>query len=386
LLYDATDQGGGVRTYTVKAPVDPSNPMPPVAIIKALGPDPVTGAKRYGNEFLFRWQGRVPELAEIEVDVDDIIDPTGFFPIPVTNITTYAETSMGLCLAKANEQIIPQDGLNHLLLFRVRYHVNGDAGPYVQTPVYSAVHAVPPPAAPASLTATRLRDRTGDVGDVVHFSWAKAAVNGGDGIEIYTTTVLDKAHRLYQSNGAETSCRIDNVSRFVVREDESEVQPEPFGFYIVATNISGKSDPTNGNALTLTPRLKPSRPPTPDELAGTAREVEYATLKAEVFADVLSALGALPAEGQSIVNSAVDQAFLKIKDVVRLGGSVEVADFGVVAAKWTNERLARNPATGAPIVVPPYRNLGFTPSLGFKDGTKAGTILTDAQAKALREA
>jgi NAD(P)-dependent dehydrogenase (short-subunit alcohol dehydrogenase family) len=59
-----------------------------------------------------------------------------------------------------------------------------------------------------------------------------------------------------------------------------------------------------------------------DELAGTAREVEYATLKAEVFADVLSALGALPAEGQSIVNSAVDQAFLKIKDVVRLGGLV----------------------------------------------------------------
>ena len=180
LLYDATDQGGGVRTYAVKAALDPSNPIPPVAIIKALGPDPLTGAKRYGNEFLFRWQGRVPELAEIEVDVDDIIDPAGFFPIPVTNITTYAETSMGLSLAKADDPIIPQDGLNHLLLFRVRYNVNGDAGPYTQTPVYSASFAVPPPAAPASLTATLLRDRTGDVRDVVHFAWEKAALNGGD--------------------------------------------------------------------------------------------------------------------------------------------------------------------------------------------------------------
>ena len=248
------------------------------------------------------------------------------------------------------------------------------------------MHAVPPPAAPASLPATLLRDRTGDVGAVVHFSWETAAVNGGDGVEIYTTTVLDKAHRIYQSNGVETSARIDNVSRFVTREEEGEVQPEPFGFYIVATNISGKSDPTTTAPLDITPRLKPSKPPTPDELAGTAREVEYATLKAEVFSEVLTALGALPPEGQSIANTAVDRAFLKIKDVVRLGGSVEVADFGVVSAKWTNERLARNPATGAPIVVPPYRNLGFAPSLGFKDGTKTGTLLTDAEAKALRDA
>jgi hypothetical protein len=34
-----------------------------------------------------------------------------------------------------------------------------------------------------------LRDRTGDVGDVVYFEWAKAAENGGDSIEIYTSTV-----------------------------------------------------------------------------------------------------------------------------------------------------------------------------------------------------
>ncbi|RUQ27325.1 MAG: hypothetical protein EKK68_15890, partial [Candidatus Competibacteraceae bacterium] len=58
-------------------------------------------------------------------------------------------------------------------------------------------------------------------------------------------------------------------------------------------------------------------------------------------------------------------------------------DFGVVTAKWTKERLARNPSTGAPVVVPAYRSLGFTPSLGFKTGTRNGTMLTDAQAKAL---
>ena len=98
-------------------------------------------------------------------------------------------------------------------------------------------------------------------------------------------------------------------------------------------------------------------------------------------AEALSALGSLPAEGQSIVNSAIDQSVLKIKDVVSKGGSVELQDFGVIEAKWTKERLARNPATGAPVVVPAYRSLGFSPSIGFKTGTRNGTILTDLQAK-----
>ena len=95
----------------------------------------------------------------------------------------------------------------------------------------------------------------------------------------------------------------------------------------------------------------------------------------------MTALGTLPAEGQSIVNSTMDKIVLKIKDVIRKGGSVDLTDFGILATKWTQERLARNPATGEPVVVPAYRSLGFTPSIGFKTGTRNGTILTDAQAK-----
>ena len=109
--------------------------------------------------------------------------------------------------------------------------------------------------------------------------------------------------------------------------------------------------------------------------------MEYATLKAEVFADVMTQLGSLPPEGQNIVSNAVDRTFLKIKDVVSKGGSVEVNDFGLVTAKWTKDRLARNPSTGEPVVVPAYRNLGFTPSIGFKTGVKTGAVMTDLQAK-----
>jgi nucleoid DNA-binding protein len=53
---------------------------------------------------------------------------------------------------------------------------------------------------------------------------------------------------------------------------------------------------------------------------------------------------------------------------VAKGGSVALADFGSFEAKWTKERLGRNPSTGEPVITPAYRSLGFTPSAGFKAG------------------
>ena len=41
-LYTATDLGGGVKTYAVKVP------SAPVALVKALGKDPITGEARLG--------------------------------------------------------------------------------------------------------------------------------------------------------------------------------------------------------------------------------------------------------------------------------------------------------------------------------------------------
>ncbi len=375
LLYTATDLGGGIKTYAVKAPVDP------VCIVKDAGKDPITGADLPGNAILFRWEGVAPTLIEIEADIEDITDPAGYFPIGVSNITTYAESSVGLSLVKADSQIVPQDGLGHVVNFRLRYNVNGDVGAWVAEDNAYIQFDLAAPNPPTSLTVTLLRDRVDTVPDVVKVDWVKDAVSPGTGIEIFATDYLGKKHSLYTSNGPELTCRIDNVSRFVT-QDTGPAVARPYTFSIVATNLSAKSSEKQASApLNITSKVKAVEPPTPDEIAGTAREVEYATLKAEVHTAVLTALGALPAEGQAIVNSAVDQIVLKIKDVVAKGGSVTLADFGIVAAKWTKERLARNPATGAPVVVPAYRSLGFTPSIGFKTGVRNGTIMTDLQAK-----
>ncbi|MDG4550747.1 MAG: HU family DNA-binding protein [Candidatus Contendobacter sp.] len=375
LLYTATDLGGGIKTYAVKTPTDP------VCIVRDAGKDPISGADLPGNAILFRWGGAVPTLLEVEADIEDITDPAGFFPVGVSNITTYAESSVGLSLVKSDSQIVPQDGLGHVVNFRLRYNVNGDAGPWATVSNAYIQFDLDPPNPPTSLTVQLLRDRVDTVPDVVKVDWVKDGTVPGDGIEIFATDYLGKKHILYTSNGPELTCRIDNVSRFVV-QDTGPAVARPYVFSIVATNLSAKSsEKTAAAPLNITSKVKAVEPPTPDETAGTARDVEYATLKAEVHTAVLAALGALPAEGQAIVNSAVDQIVLKIKDVVAKGGSVTLADFGIIAAKWTKDRLARNPATGAPVVVPAYRSLGFTPSIGFKVGTKQGTVMTDAQAK-----
>jgi DNA-binding protein HU-beta len=375
LLYETlSNAANGGSIWTVKVPVSP------VSLISAKGKDPITGDLLSGNDILFRWTGKVPTLVEVEADVEDIADPRGFVPVELTNATTYAETSVGLSLVRSLDEIIPRDGMGHSVALRMRYNVNGDAGAWVPLAHEFFQYDMEAPKPCVSLTANLLRDRNDVISDLVELSWVKDSVAPGTGVEIFVTDFVGKKHSVYASDGAALSVRLENISRFIV-QDEGPAVARPYRFHIVATNLSAKSSETYADPINITSKVKPVVPPTPDELAGTAREVVYAELKAEVFADVLTALGALPTEGQAIVASAVDNMLLKIKDVVAKGGSVALADFGSFEAKWTKERLGRNPSTGEPVITPAYRSLGFTPSAGFKLGTKNGTIMTDAQAK-----
>ena len=377
LLYEtlANHPTTGGSIWTVKAPADP------VSIVKAKGKDPITGETLEGNDILFRWQGKCPTLIQVEADVEDITDPRGWVPVELENVTTYAESSVGLSLVQSLDQIVPRDGMGHAVGLRMRYNVHGDPGTWVTLPneFFQFDMAAPMPC--VSLASTLLRDRQDVISDLVELTWVKDPVSPGTGVEIFVTDFVGKKHSVYASNGTELSVRLENISRFVV-QDVGPAVARPYRFHIVATNLSAKSTETYASPINITSKVKAVVPPTPDEVAGTARDVLYAVLKAEVFADVLTALGALPAEGQTIVNSACDNILLKIKDVLAKGGSVALDDFGVFAAKWTSERLGRNPSNGEPVITPAYRSLGFAPSTGFKAGVKAGSIMTDAQAKA----
>ncbi len=374
LLYETLgNAANGGSLWTVKAPLSP------IVMVSAKGKDAITGETLPGNDILFRWSGKCPSLIEVEADVEDIADPRGFVPVELANITTYAESSVGLSLVQSLDQIIPRDGMGHSVAFRMRYNVGGDPSAWVSLATEFFTYDMAAPMPCVSLTAHLLRDRNDVISDLVELSWVKDAVSPGTGIEIFVTDFVGKKHSVYTSDSAATAVRLENISRFIV-QDEGPAVARPYRFHIVATNLSAKSSETYAAPINITSKVKPVIPPTPDQVAGTAREVLYAEVKAEVFADVLTALGALPTEGQAIVTATIDSALVRIKDIVAKGGSVKLTDFGLFEAKWTKERLGRNPSTGEPVVTPAYRSLGFTPSIGFKTGTKNGTVMSDAAA------
>ncbi|MBK8639902.1 MAG: hypothetical protein IPN92_17100 [Chromatiaceae bacterium] len=102
--------------------------------------------------------------------------------------------------------------------------------------------------------------------------------------------------------------------------------------------------------------------------AATRQDVGTSPFQVAVMDLLQAELGAnAPANLSDIVIRTHQKLFLKIKDILRKGGTVELDNLGTFKANWS----------------PSGRSVGFTPSLGFKVGTARGKPLTDAQAKAI---
>ncbi len=353
--------------------------------IKARTKDPMTGDVLYGNDFSMLWYGVVPNAIQVQCDVEDITDPAGFFDLDYSNATTYAESSVGMSLVKITGEIIPRDGFIHTLKFRIRYNAAGDTSAWVEGPLQQALYALAPPGAPTNVSAVVLRDRIDTIPDRIKISWAWDATVPGDAVEVYAIDYLGKKHLLGEETDTDTTeMTVENVSRFIV-QDAAPAAKSAYRFAVLAKNRSSKSDLVYSSATyQLTNKVKDLAPPTPDEIAGTAESCTFSSLMAKVNA-VLQNSATLTAEQKVIAGTIYPQViietFKQIKTIVMLGGDVTVDNFGVFAAKWSNERWGRNPSNGDPVLIPAARGTAFAPSLGYKTGTKYGLILTDAQAK-----
>ena len=72
---------------------------------------------------------------------------------------------------------------------------------------------------------------------------------------------------------------------------------------------------------------------------------------------------------RNIVETALEKTLFQVKEATRKGGTVTLDDLGRFEARWNEARTVRSVA--------------FAPSPGFREGVRAGSILTDAQAQAL---
>ena len=117
------------------------------------------------------------------------------------------------------------------------------------------------------------------------------------------------------------------------------------------------------------PGFEETNPPTVPDPDRLSREALNGTELGDWVRDALAAqLGAsAPLNLGTIVTRTQLKLWLRIKDIIRKGGTVVLDDLGTYKANWS--------LSG--------RSVSFVPSLGFKVGTALGKALTDAQAMAI---
>ena len=284
---------------------------------------------------------------------------------------------------------LPQDGFTHYLTVSAWRETGGiaSARAFHTFPVQLAAPPVP---IPEWVAARLLRQNSSELPDLVEITWRAR------------TAVAVVANLRPQASGQSAV----NVALGAADRDESRLLAEGIGvrfelqnnqiypvYFGVAGIRGGHQSPVRWIAAPVLIQASDGRPATatvqtPDDVAGTARQlvssivVGYAsTFKTELQAAVLAQWGALPANGNTVIEQALYRLVLKIKDVTRKGGTVTLDDWGAFGVRWSAPRTARHPVTGVQTVLPAQRQPTFTASSGFKAGTRAGLILTDAEAR-----
>lgn len=284
---------------------------------------------------------------------------------------------------------LPQDGFTHYLTVLAWRETAGIASARSRFTVPVKL-AAPPVPLPEWVSARLLRQNSSELPDLVEITWRAR------------TAVAVVANLRPQASGQSAA----NLSLGAADRDESRLLAEGIGvrfelqnnqrypvYFGVAGIRGGHQSPVRWIDAPLLIQASDGTPTpeatqTPDTQAGTARTLVssiqpgYAsTFKTELQAAVLAALGALPANGATIIEQALYRLFVRIKDVIRKGGTVTLDDLGAFGARWSAPRTARHPVTGVETLLPAQRQPTFTASSGFKAGTRAGLLLTDAEAR-----
>jgi nucleoid DNA-binding protein len=284
---------------------------------------------------------------------------------------------------------LPQDGFTHYLTVHAWRETAGIASARSRFTIPVQL-AAPPVPMPEWVSARLLRQNSSELPDLVEITWRAS------------TAVAVVAHLRPQASGQSAA----NVALGAADRDESRLLAEGIGvwfelqdnqrypvYFGVAGIRGGQQSPVRWCDPPLWIQASDGTPATatvqtPDTEAGTARQFVTAIVvgtaspfKTEIQAAVLAQLGTLSGNGATIIEQALYRLFLRIKDVVRKGGSVTLDHLGTFGIRWSAPRITRHPITGVETVLPAQRQPTFTASPGFKVGTRAGLLLTDAEAR-----
>lgn len=308
------------------------------------------------DQFLRLWYWGLPSAVRVAYQVDDQpeIQPTAIWENPGTTQPA---------ILRIDGAEIPGDGRTHRVTVSAWQQVGTATSPRASVSEYLSTPDVRPTAVPEWCGAELLRQATPYLADLSRVRWRHPGAVGifvrfTEGLKttLAQIGVADHQEEAFLAEGIALLIHsaIGNLNVYFGVAAVARNQYGPITWAVQPVKIPGFEE------------INPPTVPDPDRLS---REALNGTELGDWVRDALAAqLGAsAPLNLGNIVTRTQLKLWLRIKDIIRKGGTVVLDDLGTYKANWS----------------PSGRSVSFVPSLGFKVGTAIGKPLTDAQAKAI---
>lgn len=277
---------------------------------------------------------------------------------------------------------IPGDGLIHQITVRVWQAVSGKTS---LSSTITLFEKTPKPALadqPDWCGATLIRQGTPELADLTRIDWrhdgAVAMVarypkwNNATAKAVTTQSIIGYA------DYDEDHFIMENMGLLLDIFNFQTVRDVTFGVCAIGHNELGP--PLFAPPVSIKVRRLPEAitPTSPDQATAQNWKTQIVprssysiptTFNAWLRSEVTQSLGrSLSTLDNNVVDQALYRLFLKIKDAIRQGGTVTLDNLGRFEARWNTTRTTRSVA--------------FVASPGYQEGTRAGRIMTDEEAKA----
>lgn len=326
-----------------------ARPAPRNAAAKLrLTTDPLSKAITH-QDLLVWWSGD-PRQSHLSLQLDDEPEFSPAWSWENPGVTERA-------VVRIDGHFIPDDGVTHRLTVRLRELKDGVpwSAPTV-IPIMGGVRRLPTAEQPAWCGATLIRQAGPDADALIEVQWRHhgavklVAQTAHSGTLVLGYADADESRFMVEGLGAKLKTPSEPVMIGVCAIDGGQFGPPLWAARPIALNRH------------LAPQILEYNRDRLTKVALTHYALNtylVGTLKADPSTNV--------ANVTFIGETTLTRLLLKIKDIVRKGGRVELDDFGRFEARWNPDRTARH--------------VGFTPSPGLVEGVRLGRTLTDADAK-----
>jgi hypothetical protein len=339
------------------------------------------------DQYLLVWCNGHPNQCRVALQIDDAIEFQPAFIWQNPGVTAPA-------ILKIDSAAIAGDGKSHLLKVSAWQAVGNRTSARSTISEYAKTPIVRPATQPEWCGATSIRQ--GETIYLPPYNWVYGNVPDLTRIDWRHTGAVQIMARIPVRNPKTGKVTLSNIVVGYADHDETRFYVENIGLQFnwsggilhdvlfgVAAIQNGTFGPvTWANAPVNIRDVHPNPQEaitSPDEIAGTARVLRLDWCKDEIGKALFAENGwtypvylypeTADTKRRNIIDTAIDKALRRIKDATRQGGSVTLDDLGRFEARWNEART--------------IRSVAFVASPGFIASTRAGIVLTDAQAKAL---